>query len=239
MNAIAHVILFVLVVNDNLVHIVGNNARVILLWPDEGQIFHSGQGILAAFTTANFDPPREGYIQLLIDGGPVANMTPAALDGEGNRRVHLVLPEFTDGVHSVEVHCVSNEHLLLVRSGASFLINSSSPPPPSKAGMLLHPPPALCRPVGFCDSATDCSGHGRCEDGACICEGNWDGELCAHSILDGTHYLPDVLPQASPSYCHKARPHSANREGRVGRVRLTTAEAETERARERIARVRS
>jgi hypothetical protein len=209
----------VLLITSLIICTIASNARIVLLWPDEGQVFHSGTGILAAFTTADFDPPREGYIQLLIDGSVVANLTPAALDSEGNRRIHLVLPEFPDGVHSIEARCVSTEHALLHRSGASFVVNGSSVPPPSKAHMLAEAPPALCRPVGFCDSAADCSGHGRCSDGACLCEGNWDGEHCEHSILDGIRYLPDVLPPLSPSFCHKVtqlRIHTPDHHARSG-----------------------
>ena len=39
---------------------------VVLLWPEEAHSFRNGTGIIAALVTKNFDPPREGSIELLL-----------------------------------------------------------------------------------------------------------------------------------------------------------------------------
>ena len=177
-------------------------ARVVLLWPEEGGMFRYGKGIIAALVTSNFDPPREGSIELLLNGVNKANFTPEAQDGEGNRRLHVVLPELPDGTFSVEIRCLNVEGALLARAGATFEVNSSAPARNSSAASLEQP--SACHPVGFCDADAECSGHGACSKGACVCYGDWTGETCSHDVLTNPSFLPDADPGRSPALCHRA-----------------------------------
>lgn len=163
-------------------------ARAVLLWPEEGRTYLNGIGLIAALVTTNFDPPREGSIKLLVNGNVAATFMPAPQDGEGNRRLHVVLPDLGDGSYSVEVQCVSVEGRVLARHGATFDVNSKAEVRPTSARSLDEP--ALCHPVGFCDSDAECSGHGTCTQGACLCEGDFTGERCEHDILNNLSFLP-------------------------------------------------
>ena len=177
---------------------------VVLLWPEEAHSFRNGTGIIAALVTKNFDPPREGSIELLLNGANAANFTPEAADGEGNRRLHVVLPDLTDGVFSVEVRCLSVAGEVLARHGATFDVNSSAPIRESTASTLHQS--GGCHAVGFCDSDAECSGHGTCLAGACLCRGDWAGETCEHDIYNNPVFLPDSDPARSPSLCHRSTP---------------------------------
>lgn len=53
---------------------------VVVHWPEEGHVFRSGSRIICAYTTRGFDPPREGHVQLLMNGVSVANYTPPSQD---------------------------------------------------------------------------------------------------------------------------------------------------------------
>ena len=177
-------------------------ARVVVLWPEEGHEFLNGTGIIAALVTKHFDPPREGTIELLINGENAANFTPEAMDGEGNRRLHVRLPDLHDGVFSVEVRCVSTGGTVLARHGATFSVNSTAPMRTSTAHSLTES--RMCHAVGFCDTDADCSGHGSCSMGACLCTGDWAGESCEHDIYASPSFLPDSDPGRSPSLCHRS-----------------------------------
>lgn len=177
-------------------------ANVILLWPEETHTFLNGKGIIAALVTTNFDTPRQGSIELLLNGNNAANFTPEAQDGEGNRRLHVVLPTLTDGTFSVEVRCIDVEGGLLARAGATFSVNSTAPVKSSSAGSLEQA--KLCHPVGFCDSDAECSGHGTCSLGTCLCQGDWVGEICEHDIYNDPSFMPDSNPGRSPSLCHRS-----------------------------------
>ena len=176
--------------------------RVVLLWPEEAHTFLNGLGIIAALVTTNFDTPREGSIELLLNGNNAANFTPEAMDGEGNRRLHVVLPELSDGTFSVEVRCISIDGVLLARDGSTFTVNSTAPVRSSSATTLEQA--KLCHDVGFCDSDSECNGHGKCSRGACLCHGDWVGETCEHDIYHNPSFLPDSDPGRSPSLCHRS-----------------------------------
>ena len=81
----------------------GPAPRAVLLWPEEAHTFRNGTGIIAALVTTHFDTPRDGSIALLLNGETAASFSPEAVDGEGNRRLHVVLPVLVDGTFSVEV----------------------------------------------------------------------------------------------------------------------------------------
>eukprot|EP00802_Teleaulax_amphioxeia_P005716 Tamp_05720.p1 GENE.Tamp_05720~~Tamp_05720.p1 ORF type:complete len:504 (+),score=81.20 Tamp_05720:1294-2805(+) len=49
-----------------------------------------------------------------------------------------------------------------------------------------------------------CSGHGVCQNGACLCAAAWAGEACDHDILRHASFLPDVDPALAPSRCAKS-----------------------------------
>ena len=174
----------------------------MLLWPEEARTFHNGKGIIAALVTTNFDTPREGSIELLLNGNNAANFTPEAQDGEGNRRLHVVLPDLSDGQFSVEIRCTGVDGSLLERHGATFSVDSTAPSKSSSVGSLEQA--TLCHPVGFCDSDAECNGHGTCSQGACLCHGDWAGETCEHDIYHNPSFLPDSNPARSPSLCHRS-----------------------------------
>jgi len=179
-----------------------SRANVVLLWPEEAHTFLNGKGIIAALVTTSFDTPREGSIELLLNGNNAANFTPEAQDAEGNRRLHVVLPEMTDGAFSVEVRCIDVKGGLLARDGATFYVNATAPVKGSSAGSLEKA--KLCHAVGFCDSDAECNGHGTCSLGTCLCQGDWVGETCEHDIYNNPSFMPDSNPGRSPSLCHRS-----------------------------------
>ena len=180
----------------------GPAPRIVLLWPEEGHTFRNGTGVIAALVTTNFDTPRQGSIELLLNGATAASFSPEAVDGEGNRRLHVLLPVMPDGTFSVEVRCVGVDGALVAKDGATFLVNSTAPAKTSSASTLEQS--RLCHAVGFCDSDSECNGHGTCQDGACLCRGDWAGETCEHDIYHNPSFLPDSNPGRSPSLCHRS-----------------------------------
>jgi hypothetical protein len=176
--------------------------RVVLLWPEEARTFRNGKGVIAALVTTNFDTPREGSIELLLNGNNAANFTPEAMDSEGNRRLHVVLPDLSDGQFSVEIRCIGVDGSLLARAGATFSVDSTAPTKQSSVSSLEQA--KLCHPIGFCDSDAECNGHGSCSQGACLCRGDWVGENCEHDIYHAPSFLPDSNPGRSPSLCHRS-----------------------------------
>lgn len=49
-----------------------------------------------------------------------------------------------------------------------------------------------------------CSGHGECRDHVCVCEGDWIGEVCGHSLLGDATYMPSIDPVLWEGRCQQA-----------------------------------
>ncbi len=65
--------------------------------------------------------------------------------------------------------------------------------------------PALGRTdKGFCDMRRTCTGHGRCQNGVCICEAGYMGQYCAHHVYSNASYLPARNPASWPGTCMQA-----------------------------------
>ena len=178
-----------------------HNLRAVPASSLQGHTFRSGSGIVGAFASYNFDCPKEGHIELTINGKQAGNYTPEAMDFEGRRSVHVFLPVLPNGDHSVEVSLISTSGNVVATAGSRFAVDDSLPPPSSQAPMLLEPHSSSCLDAGVCSSDADCSGNGECASGACVCRGNSGGDRCEIDLIRVTSYLPEVHPARSPSLC--------------------------------------
>ena len=61
-----------------------------------------------------------------------------------------------------------------------------------------------CPPSDDCISAEDCSNHGECENGVCVCGPDYTGSKCEHSILENPVYFPMTDPAVALGRCWKA-----------------------------------
>jgi hypothetical protein len=125
-------------------------ARIVMLWPEEGHVFRTGKRIIAAIIVSNFNVPHAGYLELLLNGRPAANFTPEQADDVGNRRLHIVLPDLSDGTFSAEVQCKSLNGTRLATAGATFqvLARAHATPPPRRVPPAARTPAARASQAG-------------------------------------------------------------------------------------------
>jgi hypothetical protein len=65
--------------------------------------------------------------------------------------------------------------------------------------------PALGRTdEGYCDTLQTCTGHGRCQNGVCVCEAGYMGQYCTHHVYSNASYLPTRNPVSWPGTCVQA-----------------------------------
>jgi len=53
------------------------------------------------------------------------------------------------------------------------------------------------------EAGLECSGHGACVRGVCLCRGDWIGAQCEHSLLRDALYLPQHEPATWPGRCEQ------------------------------------
>jgi len=87
-----------------------------------------------------------------------------------------------------------------VEAGANFSVRSQEDRPIGKVETW-----DFCKNAGVCRDDQGCSGHGRCINGACVCDPHWTGERCDFDLFLLPRYHPQPDPQLSPSRCEKAR----------------------------------
>jgi hypothetical protein len=66
------------------------------------------------------------------------------------------------------------------------------------AGVQIHTCHAPDTHAGVECDPRECGSRGRCDpggSGACVCDPDWIGEACDHSLLDGTRFLPGSDPR--------------------------------------------
>jgi len=145
----------------------------------------------------------------------------------GEVSAHISVPDLPPGEHVASCRLVqegghsslefdSPEHTI------SFFVRGSPlqpPPPPDTWSPLLC---GACPLTFACSSTTgstgdetaaergaaagkeECSGHGVCRNGACLCAGGWAGEECDHNIARNASFLPEIDPATAPSRCTKS-----------------------------------
>ena len=121
----------------------------------------------------------------------------------GNK-IHVVLPQ---GLHHVtfQVHDIMGR---LTDARASIAVNVSASERdvvPPRSTLVASKRGSECPASDACESQDGCSGHGSCVSGACLCAGDYVGELCDTWLLESREYLPVVDPRTSASRCLKAR----------------------------------
>eukprot|EP00281_Chroomonas_sp_CCMP1168_P016142 CAMPEP_0206213320 /NCGR_PEP_ID=MMETSP0047_2-20121206/1060_1 /ASSEMBLY_ACC=CAM_ASM_000192 /TAXON_ID=195065 /ORGANISM="Chroomonas mesostigmatica_cf, Strain CCMP1168" /LENGTH=544 /DNA_ID=CAMNT_0053635463 /DNA_START=142 /DNA_END=1774 /DNA_ORIENTATION=- len=186
--------------------------RISIDFPEEGFVFTQGQQVLVALKVAHCASAECGHIDVLMNGVQVSRLD--LLPNEyGEIRAHVSLAELPEGDHVAAVMLVSSEGEALsedLYADVGFSVLSSLTMQELRAAAGEAPvggAEEACPHARMCigdSQEVDCSGHGECVRGACVCQANWAGEGCSHAILFDNTFLPREDPQGTPSRCMKA-----------------------------------
>jgi hypothetical protein len=146
----------------------------------------------------------------------------------GEVSAHVTVPAMPAGEHvascRLEPRDVAPSGLEPPEHTISFFVRDSPRPPPAPPDAWTPPLCSRCAQAFSCsstnrvgdmgDSTRDgagavlqydvCSGHGVCQNGACLCAAGWTGEVCDHDISRHAAFLPDVDPARALSRCAKS-----------------------------------
>lgn len=147
---------------------------------------------------------KEGSLLVELNGHDIGRQTPPP-DEDGNANINIAVPSLPPGLHNVRVSLLSQagepvglsdevEFLVDYREEGEFLAT------PDEDGF------ESCgdEPGPFCKSANDCSSHGSCHRGICICGPGFVGNHCEHEMFEDPVYFPEIDPRLSPSRCIQA-----------------------------------
>jgi len=146
----------------------------------------------------------------------------------GEVSAHITVPALPAGEHVASCRLEPRDEapsgLEPPEHTISFFVRDSPRPPPAPPDAWTPPLCSRCAQAFSCsstnrdgeigDSTRDgagavlqddvCSGHGVCQNGACLCAAGWAGEVCGHDISRHAAFLPDVDPARALSRCAKS-----------------------------------
>jgi hypothetical protein len=184
--------------------------------PTEGFVFNDPAKVMLAFKISHCHSDDCGHVAIEVGGSQLArfDLTP---NEYGEIRAHAMLPDLPNGDFVAAVKLVSPDGTPLgdeFHHDVGFSVNTEQPSPylledwPARRRATIE---SMCSPSSDCSvtpdddsNGTACSGRGRCVRGACVCEANWCGATCEHSILENSSYLPAVDPASAPARCIKS-----------------------------------
>lgn len=121
-------------------------------------------------------------------------------------------PTFTpDDYNSGETRLTEMQRVDFSVDSTAEYEEDGSPEGLSSMGVQIHSCPVLEMHGGGECNPWECGSRGRCDpggSGVCVCDPDWIGEACDHSLLDGTRFLPRSDPREaalSPGACIRER----------------------------------
>jgi len=184
------------------------------------------------FSDCKRDSPKATGISISLNGNVVSEIKMKDEDGDDGRRVyHVEVMDLPVELYELSVQLLhqdgDNKQLIGEVSFASFEVAECA-----RHGRLceeeeeeeggreekamevqeeeLRKVEALTRLIAscpphspVCENSSHCSSHGVCVRGACLCEGDWIGVSCNHSLLHHRSFLPS--PSSSSSRCQQSR----------------------------------
>jgi hypothetical protein len=183
------------------------NPRIEVLLPLPGYVFGRNTNPVIVVHVCDVTTPSEPLLGVKVRLSMNGELIGETKNPGRDKYIHLRTMDsgqyFPDGIYNVELQTV--DLLNRPRGEPAHLVVTIDRS--VETGVKAGPDPELWCPVDeSADVCPKCSAHGRCTGGSvCECDPDWIGELCEHSVLYHTHYLPPPSAAPASTRCQRQR----------------------------------